>query len=418
MQRMVRPLPLAVAVLVLAACADGKKADSPPLCSSGSCLDGGSDGSPAGDASSDLPPPDLAADLAADVAADLAADLSPDLGPDSLPEVRPLEPDAGSADARDAGPGGLAISPGAHEFMSTLIGTSDSFTFTASNPGDSPVAGFNVSSTGADFVIPVASNQCAGVATLAPAASCTLVARFQPITRGPRMGAIIVNAAGQTVTASLTGVGLAPAHLAVAPQSVSLAGVVGKEGLPTSVLAANVGDAPTGALTVMLGGASADEFLITSNGCLTPLASASSCQVTLAVKGRSPGAKAATLTVSSPMGEMAVCLLTATVTAAEQLTITPGAKNFGPVAVGGASVSTEFEVRNIGGSATAPLTVSPTTVDFVVTANTCGGTALQPNGTCMVSVVFEPVSLGARSALLTVTAGGSFAFAQLSGSGF
>jgi hypothetical protein len=75
-------------------------------------------------------------------------------------------------------------------------------------------------------------------------------------------------------------------------------------------------------------------------------------------------------------------------------------------------------VRNTGGSATAVLTVGTSTVDFILTANGCGGSVLAPNATCSVSLVFRPATPGTKTALLTISgAAGETAVAALAGTG-
>jgi hypothetical protein len=210
---------------------------------------------------------------------------------------------------------GLAVMPSTHDFNPTLIGAeSDSFTFTVTSTGSATVGGLSVTLTGADFIAPAVGNKCAGVASLPPGASCTIEVRFKPAGRGSKTGSLIASAGGQTVTVALSGQGLTPAQLAVSPMQPSLAGRVGQMSGPVTVTVANVGDSPTGAVSIALGGANPGDFKITSNSCLAPLAFASSCQFAVAVNAATAGMKEATATASSSVGGMATATLTATVT--------------------------------------------------------------------------------------------------------
>jgi hypothetical protein len=100
----------------------------------------------------------------------------------------------------------------------------------------------------------------------------------------------------------------------LSPNAQNLLGVVGQTGAPVTITVANIGDQPTGQVTIALGGANASDFEIASNTCLAPLAFATTCQVTVAVSAATAGMKQATVTASSPVGGMALASLTATVT--------------------------------------------------------------------------------------------------------
>jgi plastocyanin len=317
-----------------------------------------------------------------------------------------------------ASPGDGSVTPSQHDFGPIAVGaTSDTFTFTVSNPGGTALAGFSVDLTGADFVAPVAENKCAGLASLASGMSCSVGVQFKPASRGSKNGALTVRGGGQTVVAPLTGTGQTREAPVISPMSQSFAGQAGKPGTPVIFTVANIGDAATGVLGVTLGGANAGDFKITSNGCLAPLASGAYCQVGVAVNAATAGTKSATLTVASPGTGMAVATLTAYVVAGDQLSITPTSTDFTTVTLNATSAASAFQIRNSGGSATPALSVSVGTSDFIITANTCSGVSVPAGATCAVSVAFRPGSLGAKSTLLTVSAGSTSVIATLSGTG-
>jgi hypothetical protein len=113
---------------------------------------------------------------------------------------------------------------------------------------------------------------------------------------------------------------------------------------------------------------------------------------------------------------MAVASLVATVIGGDGFTITPNAADYNSVKVNSTSAEIAFEVKNYGGLPTAPLTVSVSTSEFVVVADTCATKALPPGGSCTVFVSFKPTSPGQKSALLTVSeAPGTIGLAMLSG---
>jgi hypothetical protein len=140
--------------------------------------------------------------------------------------------------------------------------------------------------------------------------------------------------------------------------------------------------------------------------------------VKVAFKPVSAGQKAAILSVVASPGGMVHSDLTGMAQPASALAITPATADFDLVYVGATSQAKTFEVRNTGGVATAPLTVTTSTGEYTITANTCGGTSLAPGGTCSVSVIFAPTSPGAKEALLTVAgAAAEIVRGQLSGTG-
>jgi hypothetical protein len=393
-------------------CAANGRSFTACLCSGGPELtvDAGTDGSLG-----------LPVDAAMDRSIDLAIEAPPaPPAPDAATDLLPDGGDAGliaDATVTDASPdlkgvdasgGALGVVPSQHDFGALMVGsTGDAFTFSVSNSGQMPLGGLIVYVNGAEFAAPAAGNGCATVASLAPGATCVVDVVFRPATRGPKTGSLFVSAQGQTVSATFLGNAVSPALLAVSPGFASLTGQVAKDSLPSTISFANVGEVSTGAIAVALVGPNASDFKVASNGCLTPLAPSASCQVQVVLSAQSSGMKTATLAASSPVGGMAVSHLSGSVVTGDQLSIAPNSASFGSVAAGQTSPAIDFEVRNTGGAPTPALTAMTTTTEFVITANTCGGSALAPGASCALSVVFRPGSPGSKAALLVVSGGSS-----------
>jgi hypothetical protein len=310
--------------------------------------------------STELPPPD-----------------SPEAGvstPDALPDLTP-------ADLRADTHPSLSIDPRLHDFGTVAVGAmSDPFTFRISNLGAAEARDLTIQLTGADFLVAPADTTCAATFNLPAASSCTFAVQFKPGSRGVKNGAVVFKGAGHTEMLSLTGGGAGEGLLIIHPTQLHLSGTVGVPSPALRVTVANAGDLFTGPITVMLSGADAAHFAIQNNLCLAPLAAATSCTLEVVLKATTAGMKVATLTASSPTGTKAV--------------------------------------RNIGATATAPLTVATNTGEFQIAANTCTGMALMPGGTCAFALVFRPSSVGQKSATATVTGDpNQTGFAALAGSG-
>jgi hypothetical protein len=244
---------------------------------------------------------DAAPDAAPDSPADLAADLGTDVGVDASNSATDLPADFGAKCEPTSW-------PSTHDFGPVVIGTTSApFTFGVTNNGGSPLDTLDVSVTG-EFHITPAGNRCATAVPLAAGDCCTIEVVFKPVTTGGNQGILIIRAARETLAVTLAGTGQAPPSFALSPASPMFAGIVGQIGQPLTITVANVGDAATGQVTVALNGANADQFKHTTT-CLAPVPGRGSCTVNVSFAPTSAGQKTATLTVSSPVGGMALAML-------------------------------------------------------------------------------------------------------------
>lgn len=95
--------------------------------------------------------------------------------------------------------------------------------------------------------------------------------------------------------------------------------------------------------------------------------------------------------------------------------ITPSI-DFGTVDVGGQSAPKNAVITNTSGVAINIGSVTPPSVPFSITANTCVG-LLQPGATCVVTMVFSPTVAGSASSSLNISGDGLSVTAALVGSG-
>ena len=118
-------------------------------------------------------------------------------------------------DGNGVAPPTLTLNPAALSFGNTAQGaTSPARSITITNTGGAE-AQLQAATTSGDFA--VAASSCG--TTLAPAASCSVQITFTPAATGSRTGVLTLpaNVAGGAATAPLSGTGVAPAALTLAP---------------------------------------------------------------------------------------------------------------------------------------------------------------------------------------------------------
>jgi hypothetical protein len=118
------------------------------------------------------------------------------------------------------------------------------------------------------------------------------------------------------------------------------------------------------------------------------------------------GQLSGTLTVSATPGGLRTANLSGLSIVGDSLSTEGGILDFGQVDVNTASPAMTVSLRNVGGMR---LPISSTTLaagDFTISSDGCVGKMLAPGEACSISVVFKPTSLGAKTNVLIVKAGG------------
>jgi hypothetical protein len=325
-------------------------------------------------------------------------------------------------------PAAIALSPATVTFGSVLQGhSSPDQTVTLTNGGGVTTGPLAVSLGGTNAgAFAVDADTCTG-ATLAPMGTCTIAARFSPPAglAGSVQGTLDVTGnPGGATAAMLTGVALAPASLTITPPSEPFGTWAWDMMSPaTQFTVTNAGDVSTGVLTATLGGASSQDFAISSDQCTRQtLAAKASCTVSaqFAPQGNPLGSLSATLTVGD--GAAAVgAALSATSVQEAALGIAPpaGFTGFGAVPLN-MPVTATFTVTNAGAVATGTLATSVVgSTEYTLVGDQCSGKSLAASAMCTVGVAFDPTVAGAAPPAqleLTATPGGPASYA-LSGSG-
>ena len=286
---MIRPVPRprAVAVLLVLSCRGGGLPAPAPAADASADATATVDA--AGDATADAAAADIAPTPPLDSAVDLAADRLPDLAGDLAADLTP-----------DLAAGPLVVSPPSHDFKPTAPNQSDFVTFTATNAGNSELAGPTITVTGADFSL--GSNHCAGLTSLPAGTTCAFAVQFRPAFFGLKTGNVTVEDAGQTVTVPLTGLCQQVDRLLISPPAQSFSAAVGSTSAAATFTVLNAGLSPVSALSIAGIGPDADEFPMTSNGCHAALLPGDTCQFAVAFRPLSTGRKHAFAAVTTPGG--------------------------------------------------------------------------------------------------------------------
>jgi hypothetical protein len=315
-------------------------------------------------------------------------------------------------------PGGaIVLLPTSMNFGSSLIGvtTKPAQNITISNTGGVAVNLQLPIATG-DFAI--TANTCA--ASLAPNFGCTVALAFTPTVSGRRSGAFSVTDDAGTQTATLSGIGLAPATDTISPTTLSFAPqLVGTASAGQAVTLTNSGDSPLNSISVSIQG----DFQAV-NSCGNSLVGHASCAITVTFVPTKVGAEIGTLTIDDMYGKPQTVTLSGSGIAPAGISALPAMIDFGPWGLSGASPAQTVTVTNSGGVALDAFTLS-TTGDFATTAaTTCplspSASTLAPGSSCAVQVVFSPTQPGPLTGTLVIASSSATPPFQiaLSGNGF
>lgn len=294
----------------------------------------------------------------------------------------------------------IVLTPQFLNFAATMIGnTSSNSTGSApflnvANTGGQPATLGTLTVTG-DFA--VAQNTCP--ATLASQHACALGITFTPTASGKRTGTLTLVTSAGTVTASLTGIGTAPATDALSPLSLSFGTQVLNTGSTAqTVTLLNSGDV---ALTLITAQVTAGDFAAV-NTCGNSLNGHSSCTISVLFQPKNVGAETGVLSVSDQYRTQTVALRgTGIAPAGVSLAPTSGL-SFVATAVGASSAAQTVTLTNNGGLPLA-ITSLASSGDFGMAPGGTCGTTLAAGSSCLFYVVFSPTVGGARTGTFTVT---------------
>ncbi len=131
-------------------------------------------------------------------------------------------------------PAQLAVNPGSLNFGSVTVGQAGTLTFAAANTGDALLTG-NVTTTG-PFTITAGSSL-----NINPGQTQTVTVSFAPVTAGVFGSAVVFTTNGGHSTNAVTGIGVTPAQIAVAPTNVNFGYVLTGATAQATLVVTNTG---------------------------------------------------------------------------------------------------------------------------------------------------------------------------------
>jgi len=230
------------------------------------------------------------------------------------------------------------------------------------------------------------TNNCPS--SLAANATCTIEVSIAPNAVGPINGVLEVSGGGLSLRAVLIGTGLAP--VGVSPSSLDFGTVaVGQASATQTVTLTNNQSA---ALAIQAITASGN--YTQSNNCTATLAPAASCNISVGftpgVKGTLTGAISVATDASlaaQPVGLTGVGSGTTTA----GISLSPASLDFGLQAAGTKSAARTVTLTNTSSNGTVTITSVSATAGYTST-DTCSGKMIAANGTCEISVTFQPAA--------------------------
>lgn len=334
-------------------------------------------------------------------------------------------------------PGKLSVSPLSQDFGSVpqMSRGATAVTFSVMNSGASPTGTLQASVVGStEFLI--TQDNCSKM-VLTPLGNCTVDVVFAPTTASPSGSLqILATNPADSASAGLTGTGLAPAKLAIAPAAGTFPDTVLNPTVAPTVpfTVRNTGGVAAGTgsgLSPVISGTNQADFSVVTgmSTCSGALAAGAQCTVVVAFSPKTTGnSKTATLTVNGTPGGPIAASLGGNGIKAASLSLMPAVGNavaYGDVVVGMPKDQT-FEVANQG--------QQPSSVLQIVFSNATGpgfsllsgastdcaaNTPVAGDGKCNLRVHFNPVGRGQQNATLAVSAavGGAPAGLILTGNG-
>ena len=313
----------------------------------------------------------------------------------------------------------LTISPAGVNFGSQQVGAaSNPQAVTIQNNGQSPVTIESIVTVGGHSGDFATDSGCLG--SLAANSNCTLHVTFKPSATGQRNATLAItnNASGNPLAVALTGNGLAGSLANLSSSALSFPSqAVDTVSSPQPIALTNTGQTALNITGISVTGTNASDFRESDNCNVQAIVGATlqagaSCVISVSFEPAGTGSRSAMLQITdSAPGSPQQATLNGTGTlGSPQASLSPSTLNFGTQGVGSTSGPQTAILTNNGN---APLSITGIGVagtnagDFLESDNCSvlplvGGT-LQPGGSCILNVTFNPTVTGSRTATLNMT---------------
>ena len=269
---------------------------------------------------------------------------------------------------------------------------------TITNNGDLPLTSISVT-VSAQF-----QQTSSFVTQIAAHSTGTISVQFAPTQVGAVAGTLTITDALRTQTVALSGTGLAPPSITVAPASFTFTNQQpGVASTPQALTITNSGGSPMANVGFSITGAAASSYSVASTTCGATLAAAASCTAQIVFTPAATGSIAASLAVSSSTAGVAPVSvpLNGSGQLATALATNPSQITFPVVGAGQSSSAQSVVVTNSSSYAIAAVAIAAAG-PFSITQNTCTG-SLSAGANCGASVIFQPTAGGSSIGTLTVS---------------
>ncbi|GMQ81594.1 MAG: hypothetical protein BMS9Abin05_1026 [Rhodothermia bacterium] len=312
-----------------------------------------------------------------------------------------------------------------YDFGDVAVGINESVTFTITNLGSGNLVIFGSQIQGNDidqFLI----TGGAGGATITPGNSRLVTVRFTPISLGDKSAVLSIDSDDpdeNPFIIPLSGTGIGLPDILVNRTTVAFGNVPVEATAVQEVIVTNLGLADLIVSTANFTGPNADQFGVQSNNLPFTLAPQERDTVRVAFTPTSTGNKSAFLNLSNnDPDESPTQILLSGQGVRSDISVDMTSYDFGEVAVG-TNESVTFTITNLG---TGNLVIFGSLIQgsdidqFLITGG-AGGATITPGNSRLVTVRFTPISLGDKSAVLSIEsddADGSPLDIPLTGKGF
>ena len=297
--------------------------------------------------------------------------------------------------------GQLAMVPVSISFGSVQTGSSQSQSATLTNTGSATVNITQVTVTGTGFSI----SGLSAPLTLGPGASTSFTTKFAPVTAGTGSGniAITSDASNSPLNTPLSGTGVAPGTLSIAPASMAFGSVQVGGSQKQSATLTN-----SGGSSIVISQATMSGAGFSLSGITLPLTLGAGASSTLSVTfaPQSAGNVSGTATITSNASNPSVTLTaTGTGVLAGALTASASSLSFGNVVLGNSQTLPET-LTNTGGSTVTITQATATGTGFSLSGLSLPA-SLGAGQSIAFSVVFKPQSAGTVSGNVAITSNAS-----------